>query len=168
MITVALATLFLGVEPALGLGVVLSIVLLLQRTARPHWAEVGKLPGTEVFRNVLRHKVETLPHLLQVRVDESLVFTNTRWLADTLGTLVHQRPAVKHVVLMMPAVNFIDLSGLEGLQKLNEELRSRGVTLHLSELKGPVADRLMAGGLAQWLTGRIFLTEAEAWNALKA
>ena len=168
MITVALATLFLGVEPALGLGVVLSIVLLLQRSARPHWAEVGKLPGTEVFRNVLRHQVETLPHVLQIRVDESLVFTNTRWLADTLGSLVQQRAVVKHVVLMMPAVNFIDFSGLEGLQKLNDELRSRGVTLHLSELKGPVADRLKASGLDQWLTGRTFLTEAEAWHALQA
>ncbi|TDM08955.1 MAG: sulfate transporter [Ideonella sp. MAG2] len=168
MISVALATLFLGVEPALALGVLLSIVLLLQRTARPHWAEVGRLPGTEVFRNVRRHQVETLPHLLQVRVDESLVFTNTRWLADTLGQLVQQRTAVRHLVLMMPAVNFIDLSGLEGLQKLNDELRQRGVTLHLSELKGPVADRLKAGGLEQWLTGRVFLTEAEAWHALQA
>lgn len=167
MLTVALATLFLGVEPALAIGVALSVVLLLQRSARPHWAEVGRLPGTDVFRNVLRHAVDTEPQLLQIRVDESLVFTNTRWLAETLGQLVQQRPAVRHLVLMMPAVNFIDLSGLEGLQRLSDELGQRGVTLHLSELKGPVADRLNAGGLQRWLTGQVFRTQAEAWGALR-
>lgn len=168
MVTVALATLFVGVEPALALGVGLSVVLLLQRSARPHWAEVGRLPGTDVFRNVRRHTVETVPQLLQIRVDESLVFSNTRWLADTLGQLVQQRPNVRHLVLMMSSVNFIDLSGLEGLQRLADELRQRGVTLHLSELKGPVADQLQAGGLPQWLTGQVFRTQAEAWAALQA
>ncbi len=167
MAVVTVATLMLGVEPALALGVVLSVVVLLQRTARPHWAEVGQMPGTDIFRNVQRHVVETVPHVMQIRVDESLVFTNTRWLAETLGPLVQQRPEVKHLVLMMPAVNFIDLSGLEGLRRLNNDLQRRGVTLHLSELKGPVADRLAAVGLQQWLSGQVFQTQADAWRALK-
>jgi SulP family sulfate permease len=129
---------------------------------------VGQLPGTDIFRNVQRHVVETVPHVMQIRVDESLVFTNTRWLAETLGPLMQQRPEVRHLVLMMPAVNFIDLSGLEGLRRLSDELQQRGVSLHLSELKGPVADRLAAGGLPHWLSGQVFRTQADAWRALKS
>ena len=155
-----------GVEEALFVGVVAAAGLLLQRTARPHWAEVGRLPGTDVFRNVKRFKVETLPNVLAVRVDESLLFTNSRWLSDTIVAAPVQRPGLKHVVLMMSGVNDIDLTGLEGLMHLARDLQSHGVQLHLSELKGPVADRLNAAGLKGWLTGRVFRTQHDAHRAL--
>ena len=85
MLLVAVLTITVGVEAALLAGVVVAAGLLLQRTARPHWAEVGRLRGTEVFRNVKRFKVDTLPDVMAIRIDESLLFTNSRWLADTAG-----------------------------------------------------------------------------------
>jgi len=166
MTAVALLALLLGVEAALAAGVAASIVLLLQRTARPHWAEVGRLPGTEVFRNTKRFQVELLPELLSIRIDEGLLFTNARWLSEVLGAELARRPQARHLLLMMSGVNDIDLSGLEALQQFAQELRVQGVQLHLSELKGPVADRLMAAGLADWLPGRVFRTQIEAWTAL--
>jgi SulP family sulfate permease len=166
MISVALATLFLGVEPALALGVLLSIVLLLQRTARPHWAEVGRLPGTEVFRNVRRFQVQTLPQVMAVRIDESLLFTNSRWLAETLESQAAARPGLRHLVLMMSGVNDIDFSGLDSLHQLDRTLGARGIRLHLSEVKGPLRDRLGASGVLSGLSGKVFATQAEAWGAL--
>ena len=166
MLLVTGLTVVAGVEEALFVGVVAAAGLLLQRTARPHWAEVGRLPGTDVFRNVKRFKVETLPNVLAVRVDESLLFTNSRWLSDTIVAAPVQRPGLKHVVLMMSGVNDIDLTGLEGLMHLARDLQSHGVQLHLSELKGPVADRLNAAGLKGWLTGRVFRTQHDAHGAL--
>jgi SulP family sulfate permease len=166
MLTVAGLTVFAGVEPALLAGVVVAVALLLRNTARPHWAEVGRLPGTEVFRNVRRFAVQTQPHVLALRIDESLVFTNSRWLVETLLEQVLERPALRHVVLMMPGVNGIDLTGLEALRQLAAELHARGVALHLSELKGPVADRLHAAELDRWLTGEVFRTQHEADLAL--
>jgi SulP family sulfate permease len=166
MALVALLTVAVGVEEALGFGVLAAAGLLLQRTARPHWAEVGRLPGTEVFRNVKRFQVETLPQVLSVRVDESLLFTNSRWLSETLGAMPSQRPALRHLVLMMPGVNDIDFTGLEGLVHLSRDLKLHGVLLHLSELKGPVSDRLQVAGVAQWLTGQIFRTQDEAMKVL--
>ncbi len=165
MAAVAAATVLAGVEPALLGGVLASVALLLRRTARPHWAEVGRLPGTEVFRNVKRFEVQTLPGALAARVDEALLFTNARWLADTIGVAPLQRPGLRHVVLMMSGVNDIDLTGLEALQHLVRDLRALGVTLHLSELKGPVADRLHAAGLDSWLSGHVFRSQhdADAW-----
>jgi sulfate permease, SulP family len=166
MLGVAALTIGVGVEQALLAGVLTSAGLLLQRTARPHWAEVGRLPGTEVFRNVKRFSVETLPHVLAIRVDESLLFTNSRWLSETIGSAPARRPGLKHVVLMMSGVNDIDLTGLEGLMHLASDLRSQGTLLHLSELKGPVADRLNGAGLSEWLTGQVFRSQHDAHCAL--
>ena len=166
MLAVAGLTVFAGVEPALLAGVVAAVALLLRNTARPHWAEVGRLPGTEVFRNVRRFAVQTHPHVLALRVDESLVFTNSRWLVETLLEQVLARPGLRHVVLMMPGVNGIDLTGLEALRQLAAELHARRIALHLSELKGPVADRLVAAELGSWLTGEVFRTQHEADTAL--
>ena len=168
MLLVAALTIAVGVEEALLVGVLASAALLLQRTARPHWAEVGRLPDSEVFRNVKRFQVQTLPDVLSVRVDESLLFTNARWLSDTIGVAPLQRPGLKHVVLMMSGVNDIDLSGLEGLMHLARDLQAQGVLLHMSELKGPVADRLELGGLREWLTGKVYRTQFDAHQALEA
>ena len=166
MLLVATLTVVVGVEEALFVGVVAAAGLLLQRTARPHWAEVGRLPGTDVFRNVKRFEVETLPNVLAVRIDESLLFTNSRWLSDTIGAAPARRPGLKHVVLMMSGVNDIDLTGLERLMLLARDLQLHAVQLHLSELKGPVADRLDAAGLGSWLTGSVFRTQHDAHRAL--
>ena len=123
----AALTITLDVEAAHGVGLLGAAGLLLQRTARPHWADVGRLPGTEVFRNVKRLQVETLPQALSIRVDKSLLFTNSRWLSDTLGAMPLQRPDLRHVVLMMSGVNDIDHTGLEGLIRLTRDLKSLGV-----------------------------------------
>lgn len=167
MLLVAALTVVVGVEQALAAGVVIAAGLLLQRTARPHWAEVGRLPGTEVFRNIKRFAVETLPGVLAIRVDESLLFTNSRWLSETLGAMPKQRPGLRHVVLMMSGVNDIDFTGLEGLMHLARDLKLHGVQLHLSELKGPVSDRLATAGLSTWLTGQVFRTQNDAHRALR-
>ena len=166
MVLVTALTVLAGVEAALLAGVLASMALLMQRTARPHWAEVGRLPGTEVFRNVRRFQVQTLPQVMAVRIDESLLFTNSRWLSETLSAEATARPGLEHLVLMMSGVNDIDLSGLEGLQQLDRDLQARGLKLHLSELKGPVADRLHAAALGSWLTGEIFRTQHDADRAL--
>jgi SulP family sulfate permease len=167
MVLVAVLTVLIGVEAALLTGVLVAAALLLQRTARPHWAEVGRLPGTDVFRNVRRFEVETLPHVLTVRIDEGLLFTNSRWLADALLAQA-QRPGLRHLVLMMSGVNDVDLSGLQALEQLMQELAARGIKLHLSEVKGPVRDRLDAVAFTQRLTGSVFRSQAEAYTALAA
>ncbi len=167
MVLVAALTVLIGVEVALLTGVLVAAALLLQRTARPHWAEVGRLPGTDVFRNVRRFEVETLPHVLTVRIDEGLLFTNSRWLADTLLAQTH-RPGLRHFVLMMSGINDVDLSGLQALEQLMQELAARGIKLHLSEVKGPVRDRLDAVAFTQRMTGSVFRSQAEAYGALAA
>ena len=166
MAATILVTLGLGVEPGILAGVALSLVLHLYRTSRPHVAIVGQVPGTEHFRNVERHRVVTDPAVLSIRVDESLYFPNARFLEDTVLGELAARPAVRHVVLMFSAVNVVDASALETLEGLNAGLKASGVTLHLSEVKGPVMDRLRATHFLHDLTGQIFLTQCDAMRAL--
>jgi sulfate permease, SulP family len=155
-------TLGVGVEAGLLAGVATSIALFLLRTSRPHIAVVGLVPGTEHYRNVRRHAVKTSRDVLSVRIDESLYFANARYLEDSLDALVAERPTLRHVILMCTAVNEIDASALESLEAINRRLRERGVTLHLSEVKGPVMDRLKTSDLLENLSGQVFLTQHRA------
>jgi SulP family sulfate permease len=161
-------TLGLGVELGLVAGVALSVALHLYRGSRPHVAVVGRVPGTEHFRNVLRHQVETVPGILTIRVDESLFFANARYLEDTVYDLVAADASIRHLVLLCSAVNEIDASALESLEAMNERLRDAGVAFHLSEVKGPVMDRLRRSHLLQRLTGEVFLSQNEAVAALRS
>ena len=161
-----LLTLGFGVSIGVSAGVALSILLFLYKTSRPHIAEVGLVPGTEHFRNIRRHRVETDPHVLSIRVDESLYFANARYLENFLFERTVGSGPIRHVILMCSAVNEIDLSALESLEAINERLHSMGVTLNLSEVKGPVMDRLRRSHFLDALTGKVFLSQYEAFRAL--
>ncbi|MFC4259809.1 SulP family inorganic anion transporter [Marinobacter lacisalsi] len=166
MLATILLTLSYSVEAGIMAGVGLSIGLFLYRTSRPHSAVVGRVPGTEHFRNVCRHEVETRPEMAMLRVDESLYFANARFLEDRVLELVSARPELSNVVLVCPAVNLIDASALESLEAINERLADSGVRLHLSEVKGPVMDRLQGTSFLERLTGQVYLTSFQAWQAL--
>ncbi|GIV92826.1 MAG: hypothetical protein KatS3mg056_1535 [Chloroflexus sp.] len=137
-----LAVLALGIETGIFVGVASALILYLWRTSRPHIAIVGRLGDSEVYRNVERYQVKTWPHVVAVRVDESLYFANTRYLESALLQIVAERPSVKHLVLIGSAINFIDSSALHTLEHLIDELRDAGVEFHLADIKGPVMDRL--------------------------
>jgi SulP family sulfate permease len=159
-------TLVAGVEAGVIAGVTVSLALFLWRASRPHSAIVGLVPGTEHFRNVLRHEVRTDPNLVTLRVDESLSFVNARWLEDKVLELVADRPELRHVVLMCSAVNDIDASALESLEAINHRLADAGVQLHLSEVKGPVMDRLQRSDLLGSLSGQVYLSQFDAFRDL--
>jgi len=168
MAATILVVLGVGVEAGIVAGVALSLVLYLARTARPHMAVMGQVPGTEHYRNVKRHAVVTSPSVLSVRVDESLYFANARWLEDKVYDMAAADRAVRHVVLSCAAVNAIDASALESLEALNERLKAAGVTFNLSEVKGPVTDRLQRSDFLTHLTGRIYLSHHDALADLDA
>jgi sulfate permease, SulP family len=99
-------------------------------------------------------------------MDESLYFANARALEDRINAAVAARPALRHVVLQCSAINDIDASALDSLEAINERLRDAGLQLHLSEVKGPVMDKLQRSDFLQRLSGRVFLTHHQAAQAL--
>jgi len=162
------AVLWLGVEEGILIGIAAALALHLWRSSRPHIAIVGRLGDSEHFRNVLRYEVTTLPHLLLVRVDESLYFANAAYLEDFLLGQIADRRDITDLVLICSAVNAIDSSALESLETLNAELADAGVTFHLAEVKGPVMDRLKRSDFLDRLSGRIFLSTHQAMLELGA
>ena len=157
-------TLGFGVEVGVAAGVGISIILHLYKTSVPHVAEVGLVPGTQHFRNIYRYDVETDPALLTLRVDESLYFVNARFLEDLVNHRVVDGGGVKNVILMFSAVNEVDFSALESLEAINERLKSLNVGFHLSEVKGPVMDRLSRSRLIDEMNGKIFMSQYDAWT----
>src|SRR3546814_188869 len=142
MMATIFITLIAGVESGVIAGVGLSLALYLWSASRPHAAIVGRVPETEHFRNVRRHKVFTDPRVLTIRIDESLTYLNARWLEEFVLEQVAEHEQLKHLILMCSAVNEIGRAALESLEAINHRLADAGVRLHLSEVKGPVMDAL--------------------------
>ena len=161
----AASVLFLGVEKGVLVGVLLSLGSHLARNGRPHIAVLGRMADGETFRNVLRHPVETQPHLLLVRVDASLFFGNAAMIGARIEELL--TPETRELVMDMSAVNSMDFSAQLALCELNLGLSRRGVRLHLSALKGPVNDHLGGSQLLEKLSGSVFTTTAQAYRQLQ-
>ncbi len=166
MLGTAAGVLLFGVEAGIATGVVLSIMTVVWRTSQPHIAVIGRVPGTEHFRNVDRHRVETKPELLMIRVDENLVFANAEAVMSRALEFVAQQPATRHLVLLMSSVSRIDVTALEMLKHLTAELKQQNILLHLAEIKGPVSDQLTDSDFFQQMTGKIFLSGQQAFEQL--
>jgi SulP family sulfate permease len=155
----------LGVEEGIVTGVVVSLAVLVWRSSHPHMAIVGRVPGTEHFRNVERHQVETLPDVIALRIDESIYFANAQLLEEKIGSLLRQQPRTRHVLLVLSAVNQLDTTGLGMLTELEKSLRSQEITLHFAEIKGPVLDRLNGTPLGERMKERIYLSTHQGFEA---
>lgn len=161
-----LGTLAFGVEVGVAAGVVLSALVYLFKTSRPHIAVVGQMPDTEHYRNVTRHEVITHDEVLSIRVDESLYYANARYLEDHIYRLIADRSDLQHVVLVCAAINSIDYSALESIEAIRDRLAEHGIALHLSEVKGPVMDRLQKTNFLEHMTGQVFLSQHQAIKTL--
>jgi len=153
-----LLVLALGVDAGIVAGVVISLSVWLMRSSRPHIAVLGRVPGTEHFRNVLRYHTEPLPGVLLLRVDESLFFGNARHVGNAIQQLAAASPDSHSLLLVMSAVNRLDMTALAMLERLDEGLAERGIRLHLAEVKGPVLDVCKRAGLAARFDGRLHLS----------
>ncbi|VXD13696.1 Sulfate transporter [Planktothrix serta PCC 8927] len=161
------AVLFSSAQQGIIIGVLISLLLHLARTSKPHIAIVGRVGNTEHFRNILRYPVTTCSHIVAVRVDESLYFVNTRYLENCLLKVVTKQKEVEHLLLVCSGINLIDGSALETLQRLIEDLNGMGIEFYLCEVKGPVFDQLEKVGFVDKL-GRdhIFLSTDQAMKEL--
>lgn len=161
------AVLAVGVEDGILVGLASALLLFFWRTSKPHVAVVGRIGQSEAFGNVLRHQVTTCDKVIAMRVDESLYYANTKFLEDTVLKSIVDQPDVKHFVLIGLAINFIDASALETLESLIDELADAGVTFHMTDVKGPVMDRLQQIGFVDRIgKDRIHMSTHEAMVSL--
>jgi SulP family sulfate permease len=162
-----LGVLALGIEEGISLGIMLTIASHLRKSSQPHIAVVGRIPDTEHFRNIKRHQVETWKHLLMVRIDESITFTNINYIEEFLENELRRQPDIKHVVLIFTSVSDIDTTALEALETINQTLQTKGLTLNIAEAKGPVMDKLEKTDFIEQLKpGKVFFRSMDAVKEL--
>lgn len=161
-----LATLLIGVEPGLAIGLLVSLVLFVHRSANPHTTELGRVSGTNEYRNVSRWSTVTDPRIALLRVDGPLFFANTKALEDRIAALVAARPEVREVVLDASGIGDLDASGAHLLAELDEDLSTAGVTLRLATVRGPVRDVMDRAGTTERMHDRIHPSVADAVRAV--
>ena len=166
------ATLSLGIQWGILVGVAASVLLFLVRTTRPYFAVLGRLPESQTYLNVARHPhAETMPGIILVRVDAQFYFGNVSFLKETVRTLVRDSETpVRFFVLEAAGVNDLDSAAAATLAELDEELAAQGVRLVLTRIKGPVRDVLHRSGLLEKLAaeGRVYLSTHRAIEVLRS
>ena len=162
-----LGCIIFGLNAGLVAGLLVSFAGLIYRSHHAYVAVLGQVGTSDHFRNILRHKATTFDNLVLIRIDESLYFGNIATIKHKIEQILMQYPNAYDVVLVMTAVNHIDLSAQEMLSTLNKTLTQHGKRLHFSEIKGPMMDILKKTDILTNLSGQAFLSTALAVNALK-
>jgi SulP family sulfate permease len=166
------ATLSLGIQWGILVGVGASLVLFLVRTTRPHFAVLGRIPESQTYLNAARHPhAETIPGIILVRIDAQFYFGNVSFLKETVRRLVDESDVpVRYFVLEAAGVNGLDSAAAATLAELDEELEARGTKLVLTRIKGPVRDVLQRAGLLSKLAkeGRVYLSTHRAIEVLRS
>lgn len=166
------ATLTLGIQWGILVGVAASVLLFLVLTTRPYFAVLGRVPESQTYVNIARHPhAETLPGIILVRIDAQFYFGNVSFLKDTVRSLVRDSETpVRYFVLEAAGVNDLDSAAAATLSELDEELAAQNIRLVLTRIKGPVRDVLHRSGLLQKLAseGRVYLSTHRAIEVLRS
>ena len=161
-----LATLMIGVEPGLAIGVLFSLAVFVWRSSNPHATELGRVEGTHEYRNVDRWTTRTADDVAILRVDGPLFFANAKRLEDRVQALVASREGLRAVILDASATTDIDATGAHALHELASDLDSAGIQLHLAVVRGPVRDVLSRGGYWEHMSDRVHASVADACSAV--
>lgn len=161
-------TLFVGIKEGILLGVLLSLLLLVYRTSHPHIAILGRIKGTDYFKNVLRFEntVEIHDEILILRFDAQLYFGNKDYFKNELQKhILKKGNSLQYVILNAEAINYIDSSATNLLFHLVEDLKQRNITLLIAGAIGPTRDIIFKNGLVD-VIGRdhLFVKTSEAYN----
>jgi SulP family sulfate permease len=143
-----------GILKGVLLAAIFSILMLLKGASHPRIALLGRLSGTDRFVDTSRYpESETTPNTLVLRVESGLFYFNAQSVKNEILRRMHQRDAVKLVVIDLSTSPNVDLAGTRMLGELEEQLTQAGVSLKLAEAHGAVRDLSQAEGLNTRIQG---------------
>ncbi|NLR94202.1 SulP family inorganic anion transporter [Flammeovirga agarivorans] len=159
-----LITLLWGIQEGILSGMLLSLLLLVKRTATPHIAILGRLKGTEDYRNIQRFKdAEVREDVIVIRQDAQLYFANSSHFYDKIRCEIDQKKGdLKLLVLHFGSVSNIDTTALSSLEDLIYDLKQEGIRTYFSEVIGPVRDFFNRVGLTQRLGKDHFFLDVQS------
>ena len=157
-------TLFIGIKEGIILGVLISLLLLVYRSTQPHVAVLGKIRGTNYFKDVDRFndEIETYENLLLVRFDEQIYFGNCQFFKEQLFERIDQKKGKLNVVILSSGgINYIDSSGMKILNEIISILKSKNIRFYMAGAIGPVMDSLFQSGVAKAIGGHHFFANTQ-------
>jgi sulfate permease, SulP family len=170
LVVTFIATLVLGIEQGIATGVILSLIMVIFRSSRPHMAVLGRLPGTHIFRNIDRFDhLETREDVLIIRFDADLYFANINYFQEEIEKMIQERGTDQLKVLLIDceSINYVDSSAIHALDLLVKDYQERGISLYLSAIKGPVRDALYKSGIIKIIgEDKFFINKQEALEHL--
>ena len=167
LISTFIITLTLGIETGIITGMVLSLVVVIYRASRPHMAQLGRVPGTNIFRNIRRFSdLELKEDLLMVRIDGPIYFANVEYIRDKMNKWLHLKNGkTKMIVFNMESVTSIDSTGAHELYEWIVSWRKNNIDICITGTKGPVRDVLNQWNLIECVgADHIFMDDQTAIN----
>lgn len=163
-----LVTLIVGIKEGILLGVLVSLLLLVYRTSKPHFAVLGKIRGTRYFRNIKRfsEEVDIDENILVVRFDSQLYFGNKDYFKKKLQKLVGEKgEALEAIIIKSEPINYIDSSAVFMLENLIEEFNGKGIKVLFADVIGPTRDIIHKSGLIDKIgKENFFVNTSEAYE----
>lgn len=158
LIATFFATLSLGIEQGILIGVALSLILVIYQTSYPHHAELGQVPDTEFYRNVDRFPDVILrSDLLIVRFDASLFFGNINRFRDSINEYAEKKGKhLKGVIINCESINKVDSTALKVLEEMVENAEKSAVLLMFASVKGPIRDKFLRSDIFREKCGDCF------------
>jgi SulP family sulfate permease len=142
-----LSTLFIGIQQGIGIGVLLSLIMVIYNVSYPHIAVVGKIKGTNEYRNIERYEsLEIANEFVIVRIDARLFYANMNVFRDKVMSLINVKHKTKAVIIVGKAINGIDSSSIQMLINLIDKLKNENIRVYFSGIKGPIEDKLKKSG----------------------
>lgn len=145
-----ICTVFIGIKEGILVGVLFSLLLMVYRTSKPHFAVLGNVEGTDYYKNVSRFGTEVITRddLLIVRFDAQLYFGNASYFKTELYKHIHKKgAALKGVILNAEAINYIDSSAAQMLEKVIREIHEKNIQFYVAGAIGPARDIIFTSGI---------------------
>lgn len=161
-------TLFVGIKEGILLGVLMSLLLLVYRTSKPHIAILGKIKGTDYFKNINRFskEVELNEEVLILRFDAQLYFGNKDYFKKQLYKEIQKKNhKLRKVILNAESINYLDSSAIHMLKQVITDLKKKKIEFLISGAIGPARDIIFSSGLIE-LIGRdnLFVKTLDAYE----
>ncbi len=152
------ATLFLGIEEGIAIGVILSLAVVIYSSTKPHYAEVGQLGDSQTYRNIRRFpEAKILDEILIYRFDSNLYFANVEHFRETIDNKVFEHGApLELLIIEGSAITDIDSTGIDVLDRLIDDMHQKGIKIFMSGVHGPVRDKLKLSGIAEKMNNECF------------
>jgi len=163
------ATLLVELEFAIYVGVILSLLLYLNRTSHPHFVTLVPDPDSNrrSFVNILKKPSLECPQMKIIRIDGSLFFGAVNHIADQLDKIAKESPEQAHILIVGSGINFIDVAGCEMLANEAHRLHLNGRKLYLCSMKSEILDILGRGGYLDRIgEENLFLSKVQAMKRI--